>query len=499
MSVFIFVVYLAMLAVIGYVTFRKTKSYDDFTLGGRSNNKWVTALSTESTDISSWLLLGLPGMAFSTGYGSVWLLIGLLFGTFFNWAVVAGKLRRITEHYNAITLIEFFEKRLGDKSGILALIAGLVIVVFMTVNSSAEVIGSGKLMSAAFGISYHAGMYIGIGIVLVYTFLGGFLALSWSNLVQGTLMIIALVLVPAVALSHVGGTSGLATNLLSQDKNFFSLFSGAQGQGFWPIVALITGGLGVGICYPGQPHVITTYMSIKHPEEVKASTVIAMIWVGVTCYGAVVIGMMGRSIFPNIQDPEQTFLLLARTLFSSRMIGFFAAAVMSALLSSLSAYLLVAAASFASGTYRRIAKITDDTKLVLVQRVLIVVIALVALLLSLQGGLVYKVALFATAGLGSYFAPLVLFSLYSSRVNTKGAIWSMIVGMATVLLWWNLGLSKYVYEAIPGLVASTITLLVVSKLTGGPDKSVKERFLDFVSKDTNRKNLRMEGEANVNR
>lgn len=223
-----------------------------------------------------------------------------------------------------------------------------------------------------------------------------------------------------------------------------------------------------------------------------------MIWVGVTCYGAVIIGMMGRSMFPTIEDPEQTFLLLAKTLFSSQMIGFFAAAVMSALLSSLSAYLLTAAASFASGTYRRIAKVTDDRKLVVAQRVAIVVISAIAMLLSLQGGLVYKVALFATAGLGACFAPLVLFSLYSSRVNTKGAIWSMVVGMATVLLWWNLGLSKYVYEAVPGLIASTITLLVVSKLTGGPDKSVKETFLDFVSKDTHRKSLHMGGEARVN-
>jgi sodium/proline symporter len=392
--------------------------------------------------------------------------------------------------------MEFFERRLGDKSGVLATIAGFVIVVFMTVNSSAEVIGSGKLMGAAFGVSYRSGMYIGIAIALVYTFLGGFLAVSWSNLVQGTLMIIALVLVPAAALSRVGGGSGLATSLLSQDKNLLSLFSGVTG--FWPIVALITGGLGVGICYPGQPHVITTYMGIKDPKEVKASTVIAMIWVGVTCYGAVIIGMMGRSMFPTIEDPEQTFLLLAKTLFSAKMIGFFAAAVMSALLSSLSAYLLTAAASFASGTYRRLAKVTDDRKLVVVQRVAIVVIAAIAMLLSLQGGLVYKIALFATAGLGACFAPLVLFSLYSSRVNTKGAIWSMVVGMATVLLWWTLGLSKYVYEAVPGLIASTITLLVVSKLTGGPDKSVKETFLDFVSKDSHRKSLHVVGETRVN-
>jgi sodium/proline symporter len=254
----------------------------------------------------------------------------------------------------------------------------------------------------------------------------------------------------------------------------------------------------VGICYPGQPHVITTYMGIKDPKEVKASTVIAMIWVGVTCYGAVIIGMLGRSMFPAIEDPEQTFLLLAKTLFSAKMIGFFAAAVMAALLSSLSAYLLTAAASFASGTYRRLAKVTDDRKLVVVQRVAIVVIAATAMLLSLQGGLVYKIALFATAGLGACFAPLVLFSLYSSRVNTKGAIWSMVVGMATVLLWWTLGLSNYVYEAVPGLIASTITLLLVSKLTGGPDNSVKETFLDFVSKDTHRKSLHVEGMAHVN-
>ena len=491
MNLFIFGVYLVMLVVIGYTTFLKTKVYGDFTLAGRSNNKWIVAMGAESADMSGWIFLGLPGWAFSTGFGSIWLVSGLMFGTFFNWTVVAPRIRRITEYYHAVTLSDFIEKRLGDKTGIVSVVFSIVIVVFMIINSSAEIIGCGKLLTAAFGFNYHTGMYIGLGIALIYTFLGGFLAVSWSNLVQGTMMFIALILVPVAALFHFGSLNSFSISLLSQDKNMFSFLSGAQG--FWPISGVIVSGLGIMLCYPGQPHVLTNYMSIKDPDELKSSTLISMIWVGLTLYGAVIIGMAGRSMFPSIQDPEQVFLPIVKSLFPSQTIGLFAAAIMAAILSSVGAYLFVAAASFASGLYKKIAKIKDDNQLIPVQRVSVVLIALVALLISLNGGKVMQVALYAFAGLGAGLGPMILFSIYSSRINVQGAIWGMAIGMVTVLLWSNLGLSQYLYEAVPAFVLGSIAIVVVSKLSGGPDKLTKEQYLDFVLKEGQRKKVVVEG------
>ncbi len=292
-------------------------------------------------------------------------------------------------------------------------------------------------------------------------------------------MFIALILVPAVSLFNVGGINNLIANLLHQDKNFFSLLSGSQG--FWPVFGLIMGGIGIGIGYPGQPHILTNFMSIKDPREIKDSTLIAMIWVGLTTYGAAIIGMVGRSLYPSIEDPEKIFLVLAKNLFPSYTLGIFAAAVMAAILSSVSAYLLVAAASFASNIYTRFVKVTNENQLIWVERLAVFAISILALLMSISGGLVFKIALYAWGGLAACFGPLVIFSLYWPKLNKTGAVWSMIIGMVTIILWYNLGLSKWLYELVPGFALSIITLFTVSKLSGGPDRLTEEKFLNYLS------------------
>jgi len=478
-SLVIFIIYLIVLVAIGIFTYLRTKSYGDYTIAGRKNNMWVTALSAESSDMSGWLLLGLPGMAFAQGYGAIWLLIGLLAGTLFDWVAVATRLRKATEHYNAVTLMEFFDKRLGDKKGNVSLIACIVIVVFMIVNSSAEVIGSGKLLNAAFGFDYKIGIFIGVGIVLVYTFLGGFMAVSWSNLIQGTIMFFAIIFVPFAGIAALGGWGEFATKIRELNPSNFSLFGGTTG--FLPILSMIFGGIGIALFYPGAPHIVTNFMAIKDPREIKASTLIAMIWVGLTIYGAVFIGMLGRVYFPNIEDPEQVFLPLVKALFPDALLGVFASAVMAAILSSVSAYLLVAAASFASSIYRKITKAEDDKKLVTVQRVAIVILCGLALLMSFSGGLVYAIALFAAAGFGACFAPLLIASLYSNRINRKGAIASMIVGMVVSLVWYYIGFTNWLYEIIPATALSSITLFAVSAATGGPDENDKVFFEGFLN------------------
>lgn len=480
----VFVAYLIMLVGIGYASFLRAKTYSDHTIAGRSSNKWVTAISAESSDMSGWLLLGLPGMAYATGYGSVWTLLGLLAGTLFNWVVVANRLRTITEHYNAITLIDYFEKRVNDEKGTIGIISGIVIILFMIINSSAEIIGSGKLLNAAFGFDYSVGIIIGVGIVLVYTFLGGFLAVTWSNLIQGSIMFFVLVFVPIVAISSAGGINNATLNLVNQDPNFFSLISG--NKGFWPIFGLIMGGLGIGIGYPGQPHILTNFMSIRDPKEIKDSTLIAMIWVGLSAYGSIFIGMVGRSLFPVVEDPETIFLTIVQNIFPKQTMGLFAAAVMAAILSSVSAYLLVAASSFAANIYTKFVKVEDENKLIGIQRISIIVMSAIALVMSLQGGVVFTVALYAWGGLAACFGPLVIASLYWKGLNKTGAVWCMITGMVTILLWYNLGLSEWIYELVPALVVSVLTLIVVSNATGGPDKVTKDRFDEYLIKYTGR-------------
>ncbi|HPJ26548.1 MAG TPA: sodium/proline symporter [Synergistaceae bacterium] len=469
--------YLLLLVAIGYVTYRKTTSYDDYSLAGRSNNKWITAISAESSDMSGWLLLGLPGMAFSMGFGSLWVVTGILFGTLFNWTVIANRLRRASEFYGAVTLTEFFEKRLGDSRGIIGCIAAIVIILFMIINASAEIIGSGKLLNIAFGLEYKTGIVLGLFIVMIYTYLGGYLAVSWSNLIQGSIIFLALILVPLVALGHIESSAWLGEHLLKENPEFFSFFSGSSG--FWSRCALVLGGIGIGVGYPGQPHILTSFMSIKDPREIRDSTLIAMLWVGLTTYGAVMVGIIGRAIFQDIGDPEQIFLALTGEVFPSYTIGLFAAAVMAAILSSVSAYFLVAAASYASNIYKRFKKVESLEQLVPVERLAVVVISVAAFLMSLSGGLVFDIALYAWGGLAACFGPLVLLSLYSEKINLPGAVVGMLVGMVTILGWYNLGYSDFLYELIPGFAFSLMAMYGVSLGTGGASVASLQRFREF--------------------
>ncbi len=472
-----FVGYFVILLGIGFVTFRRTKSHEDYALAGRSNNMWVTAISATSSDMSGWLLLGVPGLAYAGGLSAIWTVIGILVGNYFNWVVVSKRLRLITQKYNAVSLSEYFEKRFNDKKGSISIISAIIIVVFMIINASAEVIGSGKLLNASFNIDYNTAIIISLLIVLVYTFLGGYLAVSWSNLLQGTLIFLALIIVPIAGLVDVGSIGALGNNLVAQDSSLLSFF-GSDETAF-AIFGLVIGGLGIGVGYPGQPHIMTSYMSIEDPEELRHSTLIAMFWTVITTYGAVMIGLLGRAIIPTLDDPETIYLSLVEKLFSSNVIGLFAAAVMAAILSSVSAYLLVAATSTATNVYSRIKKDKEGKQSLIVERVAIVIIGVLAFLMSLEGGIVFTVALFAWGGLAASFGPLIIGSLYWKGVNLQGAIASMLTGMVVNLVWYYSGLSQWVYELIPAIILSTIVMILVSKVTRGPDEKTRADFEAF--------------------
>lgn len=479
-STVIFILYLLILVAIGVITFIRAKSYSDYTLAGRSNNKWVTAISAESSDMSGWLLMGLPGAAYSAGFASIWIIIGLIFGTLANWVFIANRLRVATEVYNTFSITEYFEKRVNDKTGSVSLFAGIAIIVFMIINSSAEIIGSGKLLNATFGMDYNVGIVVGLVIVVLYTFLGGYMAVSWSNLFQGTLMFFALLFVPIAVIVKIGGFGPAIESLYNQMPQFFQFLNGETR--FFPGLSIALGGLGVGLCYFGMVHVSTCFMAIKDPSEIKDSTFIATTWVSISTFGAVIVGMLGAYVFPNIEDPEKVFFAMGSTYFPPYLLGLFAAAVMAAILSSVSAYVIVAAAAFGANIIKKYVKGVDDKKIVNWQRIAVVVISLLAFLMSLKSDLVFAVALLAAAGLGSSFGPLIIFSLYTRNVNKTGAIASIIVGLVTVIVWYYSGMSSYLYELIPGFVASCLALWLGTKLTGGPDEESVAAYESFIAK-----------------
>ena len=224
-SALTFILYIVILVAIGVITYIRAKSYSDYNLAGRSNNKWVAAISAESSDMSGWLLMGLPGAAYAAGFASIWIMIGLIFGTMFNWIFVANRLRVATEVYDVFSITEYFEKRVNDKSGTVALVSGIAVIVFMIINASAEIIGSGKLLNATFGLDYNVGIVIGLIVVVVYTFLGGYMAVSWSNLFQGSIMFFALLFVPLAVMCEVGDIPSIISSLATQNPNFFNFFS----------------------------------------------------------------------------------------------------------------------------------------------------------------------------------------------------------------------------------------------------------------------------------
>jgi sodium/proline symporter len=467
MTLATFVLYLLILVGTGVFAYFRSRSYADYALAGRSMNRWVTAISAEASDMSSWLLMGLPGMAFVTGMGSVWVIIGILFGTLFNWTVIAERLRRITAHFGSLTLTSYLEERLGDRSGLLRYSSGIAVIVFFMINVAAEIVGSGKLFNAAFGYDYNVGIWVGAIVVLIYTFLGGFMAVAWTNLIQGIMMVVTLLLVPIGVLGALGGWGHMLTKLGATDINLLHHFAG--NQGFLPIFGLIVGGVAIGIGYPGQPHILANFMAAKDAKEIRMSTLIAMVWVALSMYGAVIIGMAARAFFGMVEDPETVIIMLSERLYPSAIVGFVSAAVVAAILSSVGAYLIVASAAAAENIYQSAVKRhVSDRELILVNRIALVLITLGAVIMAQSGGLVFELALYAWGGLAASFGPPVILSLYWKRLNRQGAFAGIVVGLLTIIIWYNTGLSDYLYELVPGFFLSLLATWLVSEMTGGP-------------------------------
>ena len=502
------VIYMAIVIAIGIVfAKRANKNSENYFLGGRSLGPWVTAMSAEASDMSGWLLMGLPGVAYWCGLAdAAWTAIGLAIGTYFNWLIVSKRLRRYSlRANNAITLPEFFSNRFREKNKIIMTLAAGFILIFFTVYASSCFVTCGKLFSTLFGAPYIAMMLVGAAFVLLYTLLGGFLAESASDFMQGIVMIVALAVIVTISTVQAGGIGavlenaksipgffelfGLATPEVGSDGTQFvsvlthkPLFGEPTKYGLLKICSMMAWGLG----YFGMPQVLLRFMAIRDESELNRSRRIAMVWVVISLAVAVFIGIVGRQLYPTAHltaaSAESIFITLATSSLPALLAGFVMAGILAATISSSDSYLLIAASALAKNVYQGVVKKNaTDKQVMIVSRITLLVIALIAIVIALdEESVIFKVVSFAWAGFGATFGPLMIFSLFWKRVNRAGAIAGMISGAGMVFLW-KLVISKIggvfaIYELLPAFIFSSVCIVVVSLLTAPPSKEIEEDF-----------------------
>jgi len=472
-----FSLYMALMLGIGFYFYFKTSNLNDYILGGRGLNSGVTALSAGASDMSGWLLLGLPGMMFAEGIVGVWIAIGLLLGAFANWHYVAKPLRVYTHTLdNAITIPDYFSNRFEDKSKLLRVISAVVILIFYTLYTSSGLVGGAKLFETSFGLAYMDALYIGSFIIVSYTFLGGYNAVSWTDFFQATLMMLALVITPVVVIYELGGISaGLA--LIHETKpSHLNLFSGVS---IISILSLLSWGLG----YFGQPHILVRFMSIKNASNIPEAKKIGMVWMFLSMTGALAIGFFGYAYLLSkgidLQDSEKIFIHLSQLLFNPWIAGFLLAAILAAIMSTIDSQLLVSSSVLSEDIYHNLMRKNASSKeLVWIGRITVILIALISLSISRnQNSSVLSLVSYAWAGFGAAFGPLIILSVYHARITALGAISGMITGAVTVILWKSLkGGIFELYELLPGFVFSFIAILLISKLGKPSSQSMQETF-----------------------
>ncbi len=464
-----FVAYLIAVIVIGIIAWRRTSSLRDYILGGRSLGKWVTALSAQASDMSGWLLLGLPGYAYLAGLESIWLLLGLLVGTYLNWKFVAERLRHATERYgDALTLPDYLESRFDDHSRLLRLVSGIFILVFFTFYTSSGLVAGGKLFESVFGLPYLWAVTAGGATVVLYTFFGGFLAVSWTDFLQGSLMFLALLAVTAMGLDGTGGLSGLGISLQDSNPNLLDPFTTVSGSplGWIAIVSLLGWGLG----YCGQPHILARFMAIRKPQDIGAARLIAMVWVCIALVAATLVGLVGIGL---VSEPlqgaasETVFMVLARLLFHPVVAGICLAGILAAVMSTADSQLLVASSAVSEDFYKGLWRPNaGQGELLWVGRLAVVGISLVAFYLARDpDSKVLDLVAYAWAGFGAAFGPAIVLSLYWDAMTRNGALAGIISGGLTVIVWKQLSGGLFeLYEIVPGAMVSILCIVLFSRM-----------------------------------
>lgn len=474
------VVYMGICLALGFVAYRRTSNLADYILGGRSLGSWVTAFSAQASDMSGWLLMGLPGLAYLAGFDAAWLAAGLITGTYLNWKFIAAPLRVRTEQLgDSLTMPDYFERRFDDRSRILRTITAALILVFFTFYASSGFVASGRLFESLFGMDYGDAMFWGSIVMLAYTFFGGFLAVSWSDVLQGTLMFFALILVGAIGVGLAGGFGDMLATIEARNPALLDPFLGTGGEalGLIGIASLLAWGLG----YPGQPHILARFMAIRSAGELPVARRVAMGWVVVVLLAAVVVGLAGAAIItPPLAGPdtEKVFIQMATTRLHPVLAGICLSGILAAIMSTASAQLLVASSAFAQDFYKGLFRRDPGrAELLWIGRGAVLVIALLAYLLALNPeNKVLDLVAWAWAGFGAAFGPAIVLSLYWPRMTRNGALAGMLVGGLTVILWkQGSGGIFELYEMVPGVLLSALAIWVVSRLSGTGRGDAAER------------------------
>ncbi len=501
------VIYMAAVIVIGVLyAKRANRSSEAYFLGGRSLGPWVTAMSAEASDMSGWLLMGLPGVAYWCGLAdAAWTAIGLAVGTYLNWLIVSKRLRRYSVRANnSITLPEFFSNRFREKNKLIMFITAAFILIFFTVYAASCFVTCGKLFSTLFGTSYQLMLVVGAVFVLLYTILGGFLAESISDFMQSIVMLVALSVIVIIGTVQAGGLGevvenareipgffeffGLATPVVDANGQQAvseagkPLFGAASDYGFLSICSMLAWGLG----YFGMPQVLLRFMAIRKEDELKRSRRIAMVWVVISLSVAVFIGIVGRQLFPAMHltksAAENIFITMSEAYLPPLLAGFVMAGILAATISSSDSYLLIAASAFSKNMFQGIfRKSATDKQVMKVSRITLLVLALIGILIALdENSVIFEIVSFAWAGFGATFGPAMLFSLFWKRINKPGAIAGMVGGAAMVFFWKlvlnGLGGVFSIYELLPAFIFSSVCIVVVSLLTKAPSKEIEEDF-----------------------
>ncbi|EHC1503559.1 sodium/proline symporter PutP [Campylobacter coli] len=462
-----FVAYAALMLYIGFYFYRQNKNTEDYFLGGRSLGPVVSALRGAS-DMSGWLLMGLPGALYASGLIESYIAIGLSIGALLNWSFVAKRLRIYTSVIaNSITIPDYFETRFDDDKHILRIVCAIVILIFFTFYVSSGLVGGAKLFEATFGIRYEYALTTGTLIIVAYTFLGGYKAVCWTDLLQGLLMMGALIVVPAVMLYHLGGF-GEAMAVIEEIKP--NALSMGEGIGALSIVSALAWGLG----YFGQPHILVRFMSIRSTKDIPAATFVGISWMVISLIGACFIGLLGIAYVHKfeltLQDPEKIFIVMSQLLFNPWIAGILLSAILAAIMSTASSQLLVSSSTIAEDFYKRIFNKEASNKTVMnLGRIGVLLVALVAFVISTdKESSVLSIVAYAWAGFGASFGSVMLFSLFWSRMTRIGAILGMITGAVMVVLWKNYLAELFnfpIYEIVPGFVAASAVIIIASLLT----------------------------------
>lgn len=486
-----FGVYLVAVLLIGLAAYFSTRNFDDYILGGRSLGPYVTAMSAGASDMSGWLLMGLPGAVYAVGLSEAWIAIGLIIGAWINWLLVAGRLRVHTEYANnALTLPDYFYHRFGAKGQAMKVISAIIILFFFTIYCASGVVAGARLFQSLFeGMSYTQAMWLGAGATIAYTFIGGFLAVSWTDTVQATLMLFALILTPIMVYLGLGGAAEMNAAIQSvaatTGKEYGSLFAGTT---FLGIISTAAWGLG----YFGQPHILARFMAAENVKSLKSARRIGMTWMIVCLGGAVAVGYFGIAYFGGHPEQvgamggnnERIFIALATLLFNPWIAGVILSAILAAVMSTLSCQLLVCSSAITEDFYKGFLRPDAAQKeLVWVGRIMVLAVAVIAILIAANpDSKVLGLVSYAWAGFGAAFGPVVILSVLWKRMTANGALWGMISGAVVVVLWAEFanpalkaaGLPT-MYEIVPGFIACWIVVYTVS-LMGKPDAAVVEKF-----------------------